>query len=133
MRTRAQASWSDSLKGVTQRLNARFAAGMAQMGNRGSVELHTGSGGDDDDIAATRITVRVAFRAGQELQPLSSGAQSGGERAVSTMLFLLAMQADTPLPFRILDEINQGMEVNNERLIMENLVRSITSFAISMT
>ena len=124
----SQKTWSSSLANVTKRLNARFAAGMAQMGNRGTVELRTGAGGDggsDDDIASTRIAVRVAFRVGEELQPLSSGKQSGGERAVSTMLFLLAMQADTPLPFRILDEINQGMDVKNERLIMENLVRSI--------
>ena len=34
-------------------------------------------------------------------------AQSGGERAVTTMLYLLAMQAVSPCPFRVVDEMNQ--------------------------
>ena len=106
---------------VVQSVDKRFAAGMARMGNRGRVSL-IGVGNGNDDISAARVAVKVAFRADEELQTLNAQRQSGGERAVSTMLFLLAMQADTPLPFRILDEINQGMDVVNERQIMETLV-----------
>lgn len=101
-------------------IDSRFSAGMAKMGNRGRVVLTS-----SDDISEYRISVKVSFRAGEELQALSGQRQSGGERAVSTMLFLLSMQADTPLPFRILDEINQGMDVPNERRIMEELVKAV--------
>lgn len=35
--------------------------------------------------------------------------QSGGERSVSTMLYLVALTGVTVTPFRVVDEINQGM------------------------
>ena len=54
-----------------------------------------------------QIVVKVAFREKEELTQLAPAKQSGGEKAVSTMLFLLAMQDVTPLPFRVVDEINQ--------------------------
>ena len=69
---------------------------------KGRVTLQTGA-----DMKKWGLVVLVAFRADQE--PVQLGdTQSGGERAVSTMLFLLAMQHTTPLPFRVVDEINQG-------------------------
>jgi hypothetical protein len=52
------------------------------------------------------IEIRVSFRAATELQCLSLKF-SGGERAVSTMLFLMALQGVLPNPFRVVDEINQ--------------------------
>lgn len=38
---------------------------------------------------------------------LDAKSQSGGERALTTALFLLALQEVTHFPFRIVDEINQ--------------------------
>ena len=35
--------------------------------------------------------------------------QSGGEKSVSTMLYLVALTGVTVTPFRVVDEINQGM------------------------
>jgi chromosome segregation ATPase len=49
----------------------------------------------------------VSFRAGTPLQQLTGTSQSGGERSVSTMLFLLALQEICDCPFRVVDEINQ--------------------------
>lgn len=48
--------------------------------------------------------------------------QSGGERAVATAAYMLSLQELTPVPFRCVDEINQGMDPNNERRIFELLV-----------
>lgn len=43
------------------------------------------------------------------LRELGGAAQqSGGEKSVSTMFFLLALQDVTTCPFRVVDEINQG-------------------------
>jgi len=41
------------------------------------------------------------------LMMLDSKSQSGGERALTTALFLLTLQEITHFPFRIVDEINQ--------------------------
>ena len=39
----------------------------------------------------------------------------GGERSVSTALYMMALQSLTKVPFRCVDEINQGMDEVNER------------------
>jgi len=41
------------------------------------------------------------------LRLLDAKSQSGGERALTTALFLLCLQEVTHFPFRIVDEINQ--------------------------
>jgi structural maintenance of chromosomes protein 5 len=38
------------------------------------------------------------------------------------MLFLLALQQVTTVPFRVVDEINQGMDANNERMVFQRVV-----------
>ncbi|MQL92256.1 hypothetical protein Taro_024875, partial [Colocasia esculenta] len=43
-----------------------------------------------------------------ELKVLSAHHQSGGERSVSTILYLVSLQDLTNCPFRVVDEINQG-------------------------
>ena len=50
----------------------------------------------------------MKFRPNEELQVLSTNRQSGGERSVSTMLYLMALQDITSCPFRAVDEINQA-------------------------
>ncbi|KAI5169894.1 hypothetical protein PAEPH01_1082 [Pancytospora epiphaga] len=67
----------------------------------------------------------VRFREGEELQKLSSFRQSGGEKSLSTVLFLLALQQTNPAPFRLVDEINQGMDAVNERAVF-NIIREMS-------
>ena len=55
-------------------------------------------------LAAAR---RVKFREAEELQVLNAQRQSGGERSVSTILYLVALQGVAACPFRVVDEINQ--------------------------
>ena len=50
----------------------------------------------------------MRFRAGLELQDLSKGTQSGGEKSVTTAVYMMALQELTQVPFRCVDEINQG-------------------------
>ncbi len=60
---------------------------------------------------------RVKFRESEPLQQLTANRQSGGERSVSTILYLIALQDVTVTPFRVVDEINQGMDPINERKV----------------
>lgn len=53
------------------------------------------------------IQIKVKFRAKDSLHVLNPHHQSGGERSVSTMLYLMAIQEMTNCPFRVVDEINQ--------------------------
>jgi hypothetical protein len=53
------------------------------------------------------------------LEVLSAGRHSGGEKSVSTIMFLLSLQKITRTPFRVVDEINQGMDQTNERKVFQ--------------
>lgn len=66
----------------------------------------------------------MAYREGAPLQELNPVTQSGGERAVATAIYMLSLQDLTPAPFRCVDEINQGMDPENERRIF-NLLSEI--------
>lgn len=48
------------------------------------------------------------------LRLLDAKSQSGGERALTTALFLLSLQEITHFPFRIVDEINQVCRLKNK-------------------
>ena len=75
-----------------------------------------------DDYENYAIELRVKFRERESLKVLESGRQSGGERSVTTIMFLTSLQGVTYTPFRVVDEINQGMDANNERKVYEQLV-----------
>ena len=73
------------------------------------------------------IEIQVAFRLNAQMQKLSGKTHSGGEQSVSTMLYLISLQRYTKAPFTVIDEINQGMDANNERKIHEILVKETCS------
>lgn len=59
---------------------------------------------------------------GENMSVLNANRQSGGERAVSTIFYLMALQDLAQAPFRVVDEINQGMDPRNERMVHERMV-----------
>lgn len=64
----------------------------------------------------------LVIRESEPLTTLDSHRQSGGERAVSTIFYLMSLQSLTRSPFRVVDEINQGMDPRNERLVHKRMV-----------
>lgn len=69
-----------------------------------------------------RGILTIHGRQSETLQKLDQHRQSGGERAVSTIFFLMALQSMARSPFRVVDEINQGMDPRNERMVHERMV-----------
>ena len=53
------------------------------------------------------IGIKVKFRDAEPLRELNQHHQSGGERSVSTVLYMMALQELAKCPFRCVDEINQ--------------------------
>lgn len=68
------------------------------------------------------IRANHLYRKGEDLQILDAHRQSGGERSVSTIFYLMALQSMARSPFRVVDEINQGMDPRNERMVHERMV-----------
>ena len=85
------------------------------------------------------LSLEVCFREGGQMEVLRKNFQSGGERSVSTIMYLMALQDQVTVfvalghrarlifhqmisPFRVVDEINQGMDERNERIVFRRIV-----------
>lgn len=108
-----------ALESMIPSVNERFSEMFKKAGCRGSVTLFKE---DETRFSSWGIDINVAFRENEPLTKLSRMRQSGGERAITTAFYLIALQDRAHSPFRVLDEINQGMDEPNERITMKFLV-----------
>ncbi len=60
-----------------------------------------------EDYRDYGVSIRVKYRDNEPLRELTAHHQSGGERSVATILYMMALQELTSCPFRCVDEINQ--------------------------
>ena len=116
---RVKDTWSSKLQDIVGRISETFSESFEAIGCAGELRVE-----EDEDFAKWRIGILVKFRDTEELQPLTATRQSGGERSVTTMLYLLALQKLSQSPFRVVDEINQGMDPRNERLVHRLIVNA---------
>ncbi|KAI5064926.1 hypothetical protein GOP47_0020257 [Adiantum capillus-veneris] len=112
--------WLPTLRGLVSRINVTFSRNFQEMAVAGEVALDE----HGNNFSQYGILIKVKFRETGELQVLSAHHQSGGERSVSTILYLVSLQDLTHCPFRVVDEINQGMDPINERKMFQQLVRA---------
>ncbi|KAM8803761.1 structural maintenance of chromosomes protein 5 isoform 2-T2 [Rhynchonycteris naso] len=113
--------WLNPLKELVEKINEKFSNFFSSMQCAGEVDLHTEN---EEDYDKYGIRIRVKFRSSTQLHELTPNHQSGGERSVSTMLYLMALQELNRCPFRVVDEINQGMDPTNERRVFEMVVNT---------
>ncbi|XP_059651902.1 structural maintenance of chromosomes protein 5 [Cornus florida] len=113
-------SWLQTLRNLVSEINETFSRNFREMAVAGEVSLDE----HDMDFDNYGILIKVKFRQAGQLQVLSAHHQSGGERSVSTILYLVSLQDLTNCPFRVVDEINQGMDPINERKMFQQLVRA---------
>ncbi|KAI1212753.1 P-loop containing nucleoside triphosphate hydrolase protein [Annulohypoxylon truncatum] len=109
--------WEPSVDEVIGKINDAFSYNFEQINCAGEVGIHK-----DEDFEQWAIEIKVKFRENETLQQLNQHRQSGGERAVSTIFYLMALQSMAQAPFRVVDEINQGMDPRNERMVHERMV-----------
>mmetsp|Transcript_64065 Transcript_64065/g.202670 ORF Transcript_64065/g.202670 Transcript_64065/m.202670 type:complete len:1081 (-) Transcript_64065:249-3491(-) len=112
--------WLPKLKELIAKVDENFQRNFEAIGCSGEVQLE--EAGEEYKNYAIRLL--VCFRDEEGLQELTAHRQSGGERSVSTILYLISLQDVTVCPFRVVDEINQGMDPINERKVFQQLVKS---------
>lgn len=110
--------WEPELKLIVQTISREFSKAFESINCRGEVVL----GNTDKTFKEWSMDIMVSFRHDSELQVLTHQRQSGGERAVSTIFYLISLQRLTKSPFRVVDEINQGMDPRNERVVHSHMV-----------
>ncbi|XP_060660787.1 structural maintenance of chromosomes protein 5 [Drosophila nasuta] len=116
-------NWEPKLNNLIETISAKFSEFMESMSYIGEVVL---SRNDKHDFKSYGIQIMVQYRKEGKLQTLDKYIQSGGERAVAIAIYSMSLQHVTSVPFRCVDEINQGMDATNERNIFELLLREAT-------
>lgn len=109
------------LKVMIEQINGKFSKFFSSMQCVGEVDLHMEN---EEEYEKYGIRIRVKFHSSTELHELTPYHHSGGEKTVSTMLYLMALQELNRCPFRVVDEINQGMDPMNERRVFEMVVET---------
>ncbi|GAA6029928.1 hypothetical protein JCM8097_009173 [Rhodosporidiobolus ruineniae] len=117
--------WLPSLQRLVNDVSAKFTASFDTLGLLGEVRL-----AQHEDYDKWGIEIMVSFRDRAEqtqdvtLHVLSGHRQSGGERALTTVTYLLALAELARAPFALVDEINQGMDQRAERNMHKMLVET---------
>uniref|UniRef100_A0A668A8I4 Structural maintenance of chromosomes protein 5 n=1 Tax=Myripristis murdjan TaxID=586833 RepID=A0A668A8I4_9TELE len=117
----AKERWLNPLKQLVDQINEKFSDFFRSMQCAGEVDLHYEN---EEEYDKYGIRIRVKFHSSTQMHELTAHHQSGGERSVSTMLYLMALQELNRCPFRVVDEINQGMDPINERRVFDIVVRT---------
>ena len=117
-----KAKWEPELDRLAALISDSFSFNMQQINCAGQVSIYKA----DNEFDDWAIQIQVKFRESEPLSQLDAHRQSGGERAVSTIFYLMSLQSLTRSPFRVVDEINQGMDPRNERLVHARMVAIAT-------
>lgn len=111
--------WESELSSTVERISTAFQQNFVKVASDGQVELVK-----LERFKDWKLEILVKFRENSDLKVLDHQSQSGGERAVSTIFFIMALQGLTNAPIRIVDEINQGMDPKNEKTAHKYLVHT---------
>ena len=78
--------WIDQVEDMIQQINEKFSKLFRQLKCAGEVSLSRSD--IPDDFARYGVCIKVSFRNDEQLQELTAWQQSGGEKSVSTMMFM---------------------------------------------
>ncbi|KAL1705307.1 hypothetical protein EV121DRAFT_258668 [Schizophyllum commune] len=114
---RAQDNWKPALEKLVSSIGKKFSATFDRIGCAGEVRIR-----EDPDYEKWAIDILVKFRDSEKLQLLTAQRQSGGERSLTTILYLMSLTEEARAPFSLVDEINQGMDQRAERMVHNSMV-----------
>ncbi|KAL7409255.1 P-loop containing nucleoside triphosphate hydrolase protein [Mrakia frigida] len=112
-----RAKWVPELQKLVTNFNKKFSAAMDSLDDRGEIRIR-----EHEDYAEWAIEILVSFRATDKMQILTATHQSGGERSLSTIMYLMSLIELSNAPFSLVDEINQGMDTRAERAVHNRMV-----------
>lgn len=104
--------WRAFLRGLVSDVEPVYNEILSSVDAKGELVLE-----NLEEVAEAALAIHVGFR-GMEPIPLNAQTQSGGERTVATMSFLLALQKHVKSFFRAIDEFDVHLDpLNRERMM----------------
>lgn len=110
--------WREVLESFLEDLNVKYGLILSEVNATGSTRLT-----NTRDIEKAGLEILVGFKSADPT-PLDSFSQSGGERSVAMMAFLLALQQNITSPFRAIDEFDVHMDPKNREIVSRLIVAS---------
>lgn len=110
--------WRRVIQEYLEDLNSSFNKILANVGGVGSISLR-----DAGDVEKAGLEISAAFGSPNP-RPLDSLSQSGGERSVALVAFLLALQQKIRSPFRAIDEFDVHMDPRNREAVTRLIISS---------
>ncbi|KAJ7493281.1 P-loop containing nucleoside triphosphate hydrolase protein [Mycena galericulata] len=113
----ARANWEPALQSLVTSIGKKFSAAFDRIGCAGEIRVRR-----EEAYENWAIDILVKFRDTENLQLLTGQRQSGGERSLTTILYLMSLTEEARAPFSLVDEINQGMDQRAERMVHNSMV-----------
>jgi chromosome segregation ATPase len=115
--------WREVLSNFLEDLTGRYSDVLKAVNATGAIRLLSAR-----DIEKCGLEILVGYK-GNKPTALDAFTQSGGERSIAMMAFLLALQQNITSPFRAIDEFDVHMDPKNR----ESVTELIISNAAAMT
>jgi len=110
--------WKSVVENFLVQLGDRYNDILNSIGASGTVRLV-----EARDIEKGGLELLVSFKGGKPT-PIDGLTQSGGERSVALMAFLLALQQHIKSPFRAIDEFDVHLDPRNREMVSDLIVSS---------
>jgi len=109
--------WYPALTGLVAAIGEKFSEAFDRIKCAGEIRI-----AENEDYDKWSIDIFVKFRDEEPLTQLTAQRQSGGERSLTTIMYLMSLTEHARAPFSLVDEINQGMDQDYERAVHNQLV-----------
>jgi chromosome segregation protein len=110
--------WKEVVSTFLHSLEGRYNEILLEVGATGELKLSVGR-----NVEQAGLDILVGFKGAPPMR-LDSLTQSGGERSIALMAFLLALQQHIASPFRAIDEFDVHLDPKNREVISRLIVAS---------
>jgi chromosome segregation protein len=110
--------WREVVSTFLHSLEGRYNEILQEVGAVGELKLSVGK-----NVEQAGLDILVGFKGAPPMR-LDSLTQSGGERSIALMAFLLALQQHIASPFRAIDEFDVHLDPKNREVISRLIVAS---------
>lgn len=111
--------WRESIQRLLAEVNPLYQDVISKIGGTGVVKIS-----DLEDVEAAGLELWIGFR-GASPAVLDAYTQSGGERSVAIIAFLLSLQSSVVSPFRAVDEFDVHMDPRNREAIFRMIFQYV--------
>jgi chromosome segregation ATPase len=113
--------WREVLTTFLEELTKRYNDTLGSVAATGSIRLISSR-----DIEKCGLEIQVGYKGNKPIA-LDAFTQSGGERSIAMMAFLLALQQHITSPFRAIDEFDVHMDPKNRELVTQLIMTSASA------